>query len=79
MQTKDWPVVVEARKAAEAELEFYTTMMATKVERNTPKMLTDSVDGIYPIYAQQYLRRGMCKTYAAYDPTHECDQCKLKT
>jgi hypothetical protein len=42
-------------------LEYYKTLVAVKPERNPPRLLTDTTDGIHPIYAQDYLRR-ICKS-----------------
>lgn len=63
MQTKDWPVVLEARKAAEAELSFYTEMMehkvlvATKPQRSPIRMLTNTTDGIHLMFLKDYIRK----------------------
>lgn len=61
MQTKDWPVVKEAKKMAEHQLEFYDEMMerkviATKPERNLFRVLSDRTDGLHPRYFKLYLR-----------------------
>lgn len=61
MQTKDWPVVKEAKKMAEHQLEFYDEMMerkviVTKPEQNPIRMLSDQTDGLYPRYFKFYLR-----------------------
>lgn len=34
--TKDWPVVIEARKCAEYQLQFYRKMMEEKVANQRP-------------------------------------------
>lgn len=85
MQTKDWPVVIEARKAAEKQLEFYCRMMdkksltVTKPLVSPPRLLTDTTEGIHPDFIRNYFKRyvhdRMLPIYFAYDPDHKCELC----
>lgn len=62
---KDFPVVQEARMMAEAQLSYYQTMMeekvkpgvitVTKPDRNSPRMLTNTCDGLHPQLTIKYL------------------------
>ena len=59
IRIRDFPVVKEAKRIAEAQLNYCKVMMeekdklgtitVTKPDRNSPRMLTDTCDGIHPV------------------------------